>query len=253
VEAVGKALGCPAELFDPLSHLDAAGADRASREDAERAGLEAAAVLGLAFSAVVPTATRLDLLPLRTKARLEFRHRTLWVRLAAGALAASLLLSLGMAFVARSGQSARQSALKGAAAAVTQRVEGHKALGEQNDRRDQELRGLSERARPGFHLSSLLHMLGEATPPEVSLRSLQLERIEPQGAFRFQLEGVADNAQRKGVEAMRALEAALAADPRVASARVQPVETEGVTLSFKLTVVPAGNPSPEPPAEKGGS
>ena len=253
LEAMGKSLSCPAEAFDPMASLDAAGADRASREDAERAGLESAAAVGLALSAVVPTATRLDLLPLRVKARLEFRHRTLWVRLAAGALAASLLVTLGAAFLARSGQSGRRSALQAAAGAVSQRVDGHKALKEGNDRRDQELRGLSERARPGFHLASLLHMLGEATPPEVSLRALVLTRLETPGAFQFELEGVADNAQRKGVEAMRVLEAALAADPRVASARVQPVETEGVSLGFKLTVVPAGNPTPEPPAEKGGS
>lgn len=251
VEAVGKALGCPAEAFDPLANLDASGADRTSREDAERSGLEAAAAAGLALSAVVPTATKLDLLPLGVKARLEFRHRTVWVRAAAGILAAALLVSLGVAFTARGGQRSRQAALRSAAGAVGQRVEAHKQLKSENDRRDLELRGLSERARPGFHLAGLLHMLGESTPPEVSLRGLRLERIEPEGAFQFQLDGVADNAQRRGVEAMRALEAALTADPRVASARVQPVDTEGVTLAFKLTVVPAGNPTPEPPAEKG--
>lgn len=252
VEAVGKALGCAAEAFDPLANLDAAGADRTSREDAERAGLEAAAVAGLALSAVVPTATKLDLLPLGVKARLEFKHRTLWVRLAAGALAAALLVSLGVAFVARSGQRSRKGALTAAAGAVSQRVEAHKGLKEQNDRRDQELRGLSERARPGYHLAGLLQLLGEHTPPEISLRGLALERIEPQGAFRFQLDGVADNAQRRGLDAMTALQASLEADPRVASAEVTPQETQGVTLSFKLTVVPAGNPSPEAPAENGG-
>ena len=250
-EAVGKALGCPAETFDPFAHLDAAGADRTTREDTERAGFEGTAAVGLAFSAVVPSATKLDLLPLATKARLEFRHRTLWVRVAAVTLAASLLASLGVAFMTRSGQLSRQAAIRDASNQVGQRVAEHKLLKEQNDRRDQELRGLSERARPGYHLSSLLQMLGELTPPELSLRSLELERMDPPGAFRFELTGVADNAQRRGVEAMTALEEALSRDPRVASAVVQPVQSEGVSLEFKLTVIPSGNPSAEPAGEKG--
>lgn len=238
VAALGKALGCPAARFDPLRHLDDAAADRDSRALAEERGLEAATAVGLALSAAVPGATRLDLLPRAVKERRQFRDRTLWMWVSGAVVAAALLVATGTALVARSGQRDRAAALGRARGEVQQRLTDHEARTAKNDAREAELRALADRARPGFHLSALLERLGAVTPARVSLTEMRLVREE--GEVRFELRGVADNSQADGLEAMAALERALAADRRVARAKVRPQTTQGQALEFELTVVAAG-------------
>ncbi len=239
VEALGAALDCPAEPFDPLEHLEVGRADRASREAAEEHGLEAATAMGLALSAVLPGAFRLDLLPLAVKQRLEFRHRTAWLYASAGALAAALLVAFALTGWRHSKEGSRRAALQTALGALDGRLEAHEARKQANDRREADLRALAERAQPGFHLTALLRALGECTPPEVSFAEARLVReAEPAGAFRFELAGTADDAQGNGVTAMRALERALLDLPLVREARVLPQGDEGSVKRFRLTVIP---------------
>ncbi|MEZ6183857.1 MAG: pilus assembly protein PilM [Planctomycetota bacterium] len=247
VEALGAQL--PGELeveaFDPFEFLDASDADAASQEDIERSSYEAPTALGLAFSTLLPGACKVDLLPLAHKARLEFRHRTLWTYVAGAVLALALVVSVGTAVSARGKQAAREKALKSALGQVNARLAEHEERVAENDQLDEALRQLGLRSRAGYHLQSLLGALGEGLPPEISLSAVELSRDgDPDGAFHFVLSGSADNAQRRGFAAMRSLETTIAAHPDVAQALVQPRDTDGVNLDFDLTVVPEGNPSP---------
>lgn len=244
-DAVGKALGCKAALFDAIPGIDLSRANPSSREDAERYGLEATNALGLALSAVLPTATHLDLLPLEVKRGLERRHRTIPAIAAAGALGVALLLGFGTAFIARSGESGRAAQLQSARGEVKSRLEQHRERARVNEARESELRALSDRARPGHALAALLASLGERLPARISLTTLELTRDEGgAGNFAFELKGSADNSQGDAAAAVRELQAALEADPLVAQASVERTGNEGATLEFKVTVVPAGGAAP---------
>lgn len=253
-EAIGSELACGAEVFDPFEHLDTSRADRGSREAAEVHGLEAITAIGLAFSAVLPAAVRLDLLPLAVKERLHFRHRTLWMYVAGGVLAAALLVSLSVGLWARSAQQGRADELTEALGQVQARAAALADLKAKNDSRHEELRRLADRARPGFHLAALLATLGSDLPREVTLGELRLEHDRSAGKVEFEAVGQADNAQHRGVAAMRELEATLAEDPRIARAKVQPLNpgAQSDVLEFRLTLEPIGNPAPEADAGEEG-
>lgn len=239
IEALGRALGCPAEPFDAPAQLELRGADRATREGAEAHGLEAATAIGLALSAVLPAAFRLDLLPLAVKRRLEFRHRTVWLYGSAGVLAAALLVAFALVGWRWRGEAARREQLHSALAALDRRLAAHEERKQANDQREADLRALAERARAGHHLAALLRALGELTPAEVSFAEARLVRDEA-GGLAFELVGTADDAQGGAVPAMRALERALAERPLVRAARVLPLGDQGSAKEFKLTVVPTG-------------
>lgn len=240
-EAVGKALGCKAALFDAIPGIDLSRANPSSREDAERYGLEATSAIGLALSAVLPTATHLDLLPLEVKRGLERRHRTIPAIAAAAVIGVALVLGFGTAFIARSGERGRKNQLQAARTEVKSRLDQHRERARVNEARESELRALSDRARPGHALAALLASLGERIPARISLTTLELTRDDAGGGgFSFQLKGSADNAQGDAAEAMGQLKSALEADPLVAQAELQPTTNEGVVLEFTVTIVPAG-------------
>lgn len=240
VDALAKTLGCPATTFDAAAGIDTSRADRASRDAAEQHGLESATAIGLALSVALPGATRLDLLPLEVKQRLEWRHRTVWERVAAGVAAATLVVALGVAMWERSGQRDRQQALAAASQAVAARLQAHEERAKQNARREAELRGLADRARPGFALAKLLATVAEALPAKVSLLELGLERDAKADGVTIECRGVADNAQNDAAETMRAFKQAVEADPDVAAVQVNPLANEGPTIEFRMTIVPAG-------------
>lgn len=255
VAAVGKAVGCEAALFDPVQGIDLSRANPSSRDEAERAGPEATTALGLALSAALPHATRLDLLPLEVKRALERKHRAVPLFVAAGALLVAVGLAFGTSLIARAGEASRRDQLQAARGQVRQRLEQHRERARLNESREAELRGLADRARPGHALAALLGSLGQRLPAKVWLSQLALVRDERTGGFGFELEGTADNAQGDGAEAIRQLQEALLEDPLVAQASVVPRENEGATLGFRVTVVPAGGAGAAPPAagaEEGG-
>lgn len=244
-EAVGKALGCKATLFDAIPGIDLSRANPSSREDAERYGLEATSAIGLALSAVLPTATHLDLLPLEVKRALERRHRTIPAIAAAGVLGLALLLGFGTALVARSGEAGRRKQLQSARAEVKARLEQHRERARVNEARESELRAMSDRARPGHALAALLASLGERIPARMSLTTLELTRDDAGGGgFSFELKGSADNSQGDAAAAVRELQAALEADPLVAQASVERTGNDAAMLEFKVTIVPAGGAAP---------
>jgi type IV pilus assembly protein PilM len=242
-EALGESVGCEAQVFDPLKWIDSDSAPRATRDAAEEFGCEGATAVGLALSAAVPGAVQLNLLPNSHKEKLEFRHRTLWVYVSAVALAASVLVALSVSLWSRSSQDSRLDGIKQVASGVQDRTANHDALRANNDMRDQELAALADRAQPGLHLASLLARIGDALPGQITLTELKLVRERDEETFRFEMRGEADNAQSTGVDAMRELELALGSDPRVAQAQVQPLQTEGAMLEFKVTVIPVGGSS----------
>lgn len=246
VEAVGKATGCEARLFDPLEAIDLSRANPSSRDEAAAAGLEATTALGLALSAALPHATRLDLLPLEVKRALERRHRTVPLVAAGAALVVALLLAFGTSLWARSGEAGRAAQLKAARGQVTARLEQHRERARKNEAREAELRALADRARPGLALAGLLGALGERVPARISLSRLALVRDDRTGGFGLELEGTADNAQGDAIAAMRQLQQALEADPLVAEASVKPKQHEGTTLDFTVTVVPTGGAGAPP-------
>jgi type IV pilus assembly protein PilM len=248
VEAVGKAVGCAAALFDPTQGIDLSRANPSSRDDAERAGPEATTAVGLALSAALPHATRLDLLPLEVKRGLERKHRTIPLLVAAAALLLAVTLAFGTSLLARSGEAGRRDQLQAARTQVRQRLEQHRERAKLNEAREAELRALADRARPGHALASLLGSLGERLPSKVSLSELTLVRDEKTGAFNFELKGTADNAQGDAAEAMRQLQAALEADTLVGAATVEPLQNEGATLDFRVTVTPAGGAAASAPS-----
>jgi type IV pilus assembly protein PilM len=254
VDTLAKSLGCPAALFDPVAGIDCSRADRVAREDAEAHGLEAATAIGLALSSALPNASRLDLLPLQIKKQLEFKHRTLFEYLAAGVAVAALVVALGAALIERGGQRDRSVALGAAKASVAARLQAHEGRAADNAKREAELRGLSERARPGYALARLLGTIAEGLPQKLSLTELNLVRDEKAGTVTLEVRGLADNAQGDGAEAMRALKQAVEADPEVASASVTPLANEGPTLEFSMSIVPVGGQgttTEAPPADTG--
>lgn len=240
VDTLSKSLGCPTALFDPVAGIDTSRADRVAREDAEAHGLEAATAIGLALSAALPSASRLDLLPLAIKKQLEFKHRTLFEYVAAGVAVAALVVALGAALIERGGQRDRSVALGAAKASVAARLQAHEGRAADNTKREGELRGLSERARPGYALARLLGAIAEALPQKLSLTEMNLVRDEKAGTVTLEVSGIADNAQGDGFDAVRALEAAVGADPEVASASAKLLANEGPTLEFRMQVVPVG-------------
>ena len=237
-EALGQALSCEATRFDPLEWLDAAGAPRETRETAADHGPESAAAVGLALSAVIPSAVNLNLLPLAHKERLEFRHRTVWVYVAGAVLAASVLIATVVSLWTRSSQQGRVDGIKQIAGVVQDRTAAHDTLRANNDMRDRELSQLGGRATAGYDLATLLARIGEVLPRQITLTRLQLARERGESGYRFEIEGEADNAQGTGVDVLRELELALGADPRVAEARVQPGDSQGAQLQFTITIVP---------------
>ncbi|MGE0711115.1 MAG: pilus assembly protein PilM [Planctomycetota bacterium] len=251
-EELAGELGCEVEVFDPLADVErAARCDAQTRETADAQGLEATTAAGLAISAVVPGATRLDLLPLSVKERLHFRHRTVWLYVSAALLAAALLVTFALALWQGSGESGRGEALASARQGIEARLARHTERQENNDKRERDLHALAERARPGFHLSALLARLSEVTPAQISFSEAELIRHEDvPGAFHFELSGLADDSQNQGGAAMAALQEELAKDPRIEQVSVQPQGDEGHSRRFKLTIVPAGNPQPRAPAQK---
>ena len=251
-EELKSEIGCDdVSVFEPLSEIERGSrCDSGSRTAAEEAGLEAATAAGLALSAVVPGACKLNLLPISVKERLHFRHRTLWLFAAAGVLAASILVSFGLALWESSGESGRAEELATARKAVESRLGDHLDRREGNDKREDDLRQLAERARPGFHLSNLLARLGELTPAQISFDELELVSGEVEGAIQFELSGLADDSQQQGGQAMASLRDELSRDPRIEDVRIQPQGDEGHSRRFKLTVIPAGNPRAAAPAEE---
>lgn len=239
------------EAFNPFDHVDASEADSASQADVEESGYESPTALGLAFATLLPGASRIDLLPLAHKAKLEFRHRTLPMWVAGVSLVLALVVSVSTAVLGRSKQADRQTQLRGALSNVEARLAEHQDRVNQNDQLDEALRRIALRARPGYHLQNVLVALSEDLPAEISLSTIELSREgDPEGAFHFVLGGYADNAQRRGIAAMRSLEALVTDHPGVAQALIQPRDTGGVKLEFSLTVVPEGNPQPQSEEEE---
>jgi cell division ATPase FtsA len=245
-------LECTVEVFDALAEVERGGrCDSASHECANQEGLEATTAAGLALSAIAPGATKLNLLPISVKERLHFRHRTLWLYASAVILAATLLVTLSLAFW-ESSEGRRGEDLAGARKAVEGRLNQHLERQETNNRRERDLRQLAERARPGFHLSSLIARLREVTPTQISFSEAQMIRHEDApGAFHFELSGLADDSQNQGGKAMARLRDELSRDPRLELVSIQPQGDEGHSRRFKLTVVPAGNPAPAPKKKRG--
>ncbi len=243
VAAIGAAVEAPASVFDPLEHLDAGAADRASRDDAAAYGVEAAAAVGLALAAALPGARPLDLLPNQLKDARTFRHRTVWLRAAGGVLAASLLVGLGLGVRDRAGQRDRQAALGQAKAAVGRRLAAHQDRERENAARDQSLRALAERAQPGLQLAAFLGALGRRTPQQVAVSELQL--VREGGGTRFELRGTVDNAQGDASLTLRAFKLALEEEPLVEEAQVQLQAAEGAAIGFRGTIIPrGGRPAP---------
>ncbi|MBL4847540.1 MAG: pilus assembly protein PilM [Planctomycetes bacterium] len=251
LEALKDEMECEVEAFDALQHVERGGCDRSTRERADASGLEAATAAGLALSAVVPGAIKIDLLPLEVKERLHFRHRTLWIYGSAALLVATLLISFALTYMGYSGEAGLGSELGDRRTAIGTRLSDHDDRRAQNDLREGDLRQLTERARPGFHFGILLRRLAEATPPEVTFSGTELvhDKNVP-GAFRFVLNGLADDSQQRAGEAMKTLREALERDARIEIVSIQPQGDEGHSRRFLLTVVPAGNPRPPVDAEK---
>ena len=251
LDALREEMECEVEAFDAFGFVERGGCDRASREAADERGLEGATAAGLALSAVAAGAIKVDLLPLAVKEQLHFRHRTLFLYLAAVVLAASLLISFGLTYVGYSGEQGRGTALSARRDVIGQRLTEHDGRREQNDKREADLRQLAERARPGFHLQNLLRRLGDATPGEVTFSGTELVKDEATGGLKFVLTGLADDSQGRGGAALRSLKDALVRDPRIESATIQPQGDEGHSRRFLLTVTPTGNPRPSAAASEG--
>ncbi len=259
LDALKDEMECPVEAFDALQHVERGGCDRETRDEADASGLEAATAAGLALSAVVPGAIKIDLLPLEVKEKLNFRHRTLWIYLSGAVLAATLLISFAVTYFGYSGETSLAGQLTERRAAIDARVVEHDDRRGKNDLRESDLRGLTERARPGFHFGILVRRLAEATPPEVTFSATELvvDKDVP-GAIRFVLNGVADDSQNRAGQAQRDLEEALERDPRIEDVTIQPQGGDEHSRRFLLTVTPTGNPRPpaadaeQPGSESGG-
>ena len=244
VKAIAATVGCQAELFEPIADLGRPRADASSRTAAEEFGLESITATGLALSGILSGASKLNLLPLELKERLEFRHRTIWLYVSAAVLAASLLVSFALGGWEYSGEGSRREALVTTNAAMGTRLSAHEERVASNDRRDTDLRALSDRARPGFHLASLLTTLGSVMPAQISLVEANLIEDSGRGAFHFEFTGLADDAQGEGVSAMRKLKLELETNPLIAAVKLVPQGPEGTARRFRMTVEPKGNPTP---------
>jgi type IV pilus assembly protein PilM len=250
--ALGSAANAPAALFDPIAAIDASRLPELDRADAEAHPHEAAAAIGLALGRVLPNAIELDLLPNSVKAARTFRHRTLWMRVAAGVLAASVLVGLAGAVWARSGHTDRAAKLRAARNEVDGRLDALKKLEDENAARAKAIAALAGRARPGYHFASLLAAIAREMPPRASVVDVSLERSRETGTFRLEVRGQADNAQRDALETMRKLEAAIGHDPDVSSAKIQPTSgVDGQTVEWLLVVVPNAPATAEPEPGKG--
>ena len=126
---------------------------------------------------------------------------------------------------------------------ISKRLSAHQERAASNDHRDDDLRALSDRARPGYHLAALLATLGEVMPPQISLIDASLVEDGKQGAFHFEFTGVADDGQGEGVSAMRVLMLALEQQPLIASVSLVPEGGEGSVRRFRMVIEPKGNPA----------
>lgn len=251
--ALGGAASSEAALFDPIGAIDASRLPDADRADAEAHPHEAAAAIGLALGRVLPAAIELDLLPNSVKAARTFRHRTLWMRVAAGVLAASVVVGLAGALWARSGHRDREAKLRSARGEVDSRMDALQKLTDENAARAKAIAALAGRARPGYHYASLIAAIARELPPRASVIEVSLDRERESGTFKLEVRGQADNAQRDALETMRKLEAGVAKDPDVSSAKIQPTSgVDGQVVEWRLVVVPnAPATATEPEPAKG--
>jgi type IV pilus assembly protein PilM len=245
IEALGRAAGVPAALFDPLANLDLGPAPERDKAEAGERGLEAGAACGLALARLLPTATSLDLLPNAVKLRREFRERTVWLYAAAAAAVLYVVVAGIFAISRSSGEKDRAASLKRARAGVDERLAAKDALALENTSRAKNLSALAARAKPGYYLSSLLALLARELPPRASITELELirekeEKGAPSGAFHFELKGAIDNAQKDALVSLDALGAALLRDPDVGDAKVTPLSAEGIQIEYRLVVKPKG-------------
>ncbi|GIW71032.1 MAG: hypothetical protein KatS3mg102_0574 [Planctomycetota bacterium] len=272
-EAIQAALKAPLALFDPLERLEPAGelalADLRAH-GLEQRGPELVLALGLALADRHPRALWLELLPRELQRRREFRRRTAWLLAGGAALGTALLLALGGAVLERGRAAERLAELRRVRAELQARHDALQALSAANRERLASLDALAARTAAGAATLQLLEALGELTPPAVTIERLALEQPSAAspaagGVFRtaaqpgsgaaaagetagsaaalregvpFVLEGIIDDVAGQAGAVLAGFEAALAADPRIAAARVRgtPESRPGALLAFTLRV-----------------
>ncbi len=248
VEAIGAALKVPATPFDALAGIDQGPAPERDRKEAEEHGLEAAAACGLALARLMPTAVALDLLPNATKQKIHWRERTVFLYAAAAAVTIYVIVAGAFALLRSSGEGARGKAIRSVRAAVDARVAEKDHLAQENANRAKNLALLAARVKSNYHTASLLAALARELPARAAISDLELTRdtkgvdkdaVNP-AIFTYQIKGTIDNAQKDGLDGLRAFEAALLRDPDIGDAKLNPLQADGAVIEFKLTVKPKG-------------
>src|SRR5205823_5485357 len=117
---------------------------------------------------------------------------------------------------------------------------------EDNAARARAVAAVANRARPGYHLASLIAALAREIPAKASITEVKCDKPSDRekgggdpNVPRFEVQGEVDNAAHTALDVMRDLEARLAKDPDIASVKIEPKGgLEAPVVPFRLVVVP---------------
>lgn len=208
---------------------------------------EWATALGLAMSAADPQRFVLDLLPEQARKQRTFHERTRWLIGGAAFLAASLILTAVVGYLANSSAQEFKAHVDAQARLIQQQnSEVQQAETAAKVQRGQ-IAGIKKEFEVGSFTGRVLSALREL-PPQVSLDRFETQRVERDGKVYLDLvlSGRADHSERKGIVHLTTLENLMRGVPGVRRTDfVTPPEERSGVYEFKLQVSPDAEPAPD--------
>ncbi|MCI0651145.1 MAG: pilus assembly protein PilM [Planctomycetes bacterium] len=195
---------------------------------------------GLAVAQLDRDRVTLDLLPPAARKVRDFREKTRFLIAAGLALGIGLALSFGVALYQRHVVEAARERVSDDEARVRRLTADFERARAENAVMNAKYERLFRELTPTRFTAQLLAALRTDTPSAISIDELTTVRAEVDGAVGFEvvIRGKADNAERKAIPYLEALQNQLARLPGVERVKVNPGELDQGFRPFELVISP---------------
>jgi type IV pilus assembly protein PilM len=201
-----------------------------------------AVALGLAATGVRREGLELSLLPSKYVERRTFRERTLYLYLAASFLIIFLIVNLVQGAMDSSSARKRRDDLSGWKTFFDREKAAMTDNAAQNTRARGRINRIIQEAEVTGFQAFVLELLSKKAAPELKLTAIKLAQgaTESEPTYQVQVDGAADNATGRALDAINALRVAFTSEPRVAKVEMLPIVPEGSNLyRFQMVLVPS--------------
>jgi len=178
-EYLAGALKIPVEVLDPFQKVDTSAVDKRGGEGFRELPTDLAIAVGLAQLVSPPaTATTLSILPDKLKKRRAFFRTDLWLALAGGALAATLLILTVLAFFQMTAKKAHLEEFLAQTTDIKKKMDEMEGLEREQRENVGKTDYLLSHLAAGRVLLDSISRLSKALPPGIRLRDVKI--VDPQ-------------------------------------------------------------------------